>query len=89
MEINRWKNFSKSQQLLTIGSEFMRAKSWQSKDREKFLSALDRAFELIDLILKDPKWSDNFLMILKLREEVAKFYALKRTDDILFLYNAF
>ena len=43
MKLDRWKNFSKRQQLLMIGSEFMRAKAWQSKDKEKFILALERA----------------------------------------------
>lgn len=88
MELERWKNFSKHQQLLTIGSEFMRAKTWQGKDREKLLSALERALELIDLTLPDEKWRSNLLMLLGLRDEVTKFYTSKRTDDISFLYNS-
>lgn len=88
MKLNRWKKFSKHQQLLTIGSEFMRAKVWQKKDQKKFLSALERALELIDLTFCDVKWKDSIRMILGLREEVAKFYILKRTDDISFLCNA-
>ena len=88
MELERWKKFTKQQQLLTIGSEFMRAKTWQGKDREKFLSALERALELIDLTLSDEKWRSNLPMLLGLRDEVAKFYTSKRTDDILLLYNS-
>lgn len=88
MELNRWKKFTKKQQLLAIGSEFMRAKNWQNKDRENFLSALERAFELIDLALADEKWKNNLLMLLELRNEVAKFYTSERTDDISFLYNS-
>jgi len=88
MDINRWKNFTKRQQLLTIGAEFMRAKNWQGKDKEKFLLALERALELIDLTLSDEKWENNFQMILGLKEEVDKFYTEKRTDSISLLYNA-
>ena len=87
MDLNRWKNFNKSQQLLMIGSEFMRAKTWQYKDREKFISALERALNLIDLTLSDAKWKDNLSMILRLREEITKFYTSARTDDILLLYK--
>ena len=87
MDLNRWKNFTKSQQLLMIGSEFMRAKTWQHKDREKFILALERALELIDLTLSDHKWENNLRMLLGLREEVAKFYTAKRRDDVSLLYN--
>ena len=61
MELNRWKNFEKRQQLLMLGAEFMRAKVWQGKDQENFLSALERALELIDLTLADEKWRANLL----------------------------
>lgn len=88
MDINRWNNFTKHQQLLMIGSEFMRAKVWQGKDRQNFNSALERALELIDLTISDDKWKNSLSMILGLREEVAKFYVAKRTDDITCLYNA-
>lgn len=88
MELKRWKNFTKRQQLMMIGAEFMRAKTWQHKDQNKFLSALNRVLELIDLAISDDKWRDNLLMVLRLRDEVAKFYVAKRTDDILFLYKA-
>lgn len=87
MELNRWEKFNKREQLLMIGSEFVRAKNWQRKDQEKFLSALERALELIDLTLSDPKWKNNLRMLLGLREEVAKFYTVKRTDDVSLLYN--
>jgi hypothetical protein len=88
MELSRWKKFNKSQQLLMIGSEFMRAKTWQYKDEEKFLSALERALELIDLTFSDSKWKNNFSMLLGLREEVAKFYTAQDKRDISYLYNA-
>ncbi len=88
MELNRWKNFDKRQQILMIGSEFMRAKVWQGKDQHNFLSALERSLELIDLTVSDEKWKNNLSMLLVLREEAAKFYAAKRTDDIFSLYKA-
>ncbi len=87
MELKRWENFNKRQQFLIIATEFTRAKNWQDKDQEKFLLAIERALELIDLTFQDPEWKKDFYMLLKLREEVAKFYALKRTDDISILCN--
>ena len=88
MESSRWENFTKSQQLLTIGAEFMRAKIWQNKDKEKFLLALERALELVDSTISDPKWQNDLPMIMGLRQEVSKFYADLRSDDILCLYKA-
>jgi hypothetical protein len=88
MNLNRWKNFTKRQQLLTIGSEFMRAKVWQEKDREKFLLALERALGLIDLTLSDEKWRSSLQMILVLREEVAKFFIAQRKDNFSSICHA-
>lgn len=88
MEKKRLETFSKSQQLLVVGSELVRAGVWQNKDREKFISALERALGLVDSILNDRKWEGQTRMILGLREEIAKFYIGKRTDDILMLYHA-
>jgi hypothetical protein len=87
MELNRWQKFNKREQLLMVGSEFIRAKNWQRKDNEKFVSALWRALELIDLTLSDSKWKNDSRILLGLREEVAKFYSADRTDDVALLYN--
>lgn len=89
MEISRWENFTKRQQLMMIGAELMKAKVWQYKDEDKFTLTLCRALELIDLSIIDDKWKDSLLMILRLRDEVAKFYIKERTDDILIISRAF
>ena len=88
MDINRWKSFTKREQLLTISAEFMRAKNWQEKDQAKFILALERALELIDLTLSDEKWRDSIQMILVLREEVAKFFIAQRKDNFSVICNA-
>ncbi len=84
----RWQSFSKSQQLLMIGSEIIRAKVWQGKDSEKFKFALEQALELLDLSLSDARWKGSFYMLLWLREELAKYYLGQETRDIGILYNA-
>jgi len=88
MEISRWQKFKKREQLLMIGSEFLRAKTWQKKDNEKFISALWRALDLIDLTLSDSKWKNDSRILLGLRQEVARFYSADRVDDVSLLYNA-
>jgi hypothetical protein len=88
MTIERWKLFSKSRQLLMIGSEIMRAKIWQAKDEEKFISALERCLDLIDLSLQDSRWRGNYLMLLYLRDEVGKFYIGENKESIEILYKA-
>lgn len=88
MTLDRIKTFSKSQQFLILGSEFERARVWQDKDREKFRMALSRALELIDLILKDPKWEAQAHLIEFLREEVLKFYTEENKGSVAVLYQA-
>ena len=88
MTQERWEKLTKREQLLNIGAEFMRAKVWQDKDEDKFLLALERALELIDLTLSDKKWKGALLALLRLRDDVAKFYAFERSDDVSLLYRA-
>lgn len=88
MKKERWEKLTKREQLLNTGAEFMRAKVWQGEDKEKFLLALERALELIDLSLRDPKWQGQHLKLLRLRDEVAKFYVFQRKDDVSLLYHA-
>ena len=87
MTLDRWTTFPKRQQLLFIGSEFERARVWQEKQGNEFYSALERAFELIDLALQDPKWKPEILQLLALRAEIAKFYIGERKDKIDYLYQ--
>lgn len=88
MTPERWTTFSKSQQLLMVGSEIMRAKVWQGKDENNFRAALERGLELIDLCKKDSKWNNAQAMLLGLQQEFNNFAAKTRTDDISILYRA-
>lgn len=88
MTSERWNGFSKRDQLLFIGSEFERARVWQTEDKENFKTALEQALALIDLTLQDPKWKLETLRLLTLRNEVARFYVGERKDQVEYLYNA-
>ncbi len=52
----RWRAFSIAEQMGNIGSEVSRAARAQGKDQERFKSAVERALELFDLTLDDPRW---------------------------------
>lgn len=88
MTLERFKNFSKNQQLLMLGSEIMRAKTWQNKDNNNFILNLERAFELIDLTIADPKWQEQIYNLFYLRSKIAEFYAGLDKSDIEILYKA-
>jgi hypothetical protein len=56
LEKGRWAEFSLAEQLGNIGSEVGRTKNWMGKDSARFQGAFDRALELFDLTLADPRW---------------------------------
>ncbi len=53
---SRWHTFSLMEQMGNIGSEVSRASHWQDKDTTLFWKSVERALELFDLTLDDPRW---------------------------------
>lgn len=52
----KWNKFDKKNQILMIGSELDRAKTWLiKKDYEEVRESYLRAIELIDITINDPK----------------------------------
>lgn len=72
MKLERWQKISKRDQLGHVAAEIARARG--AKDQNLFRAILERALELVDLTLQDLKWKDNTLMLLRLRDEIAKAY---------------
>ncbi|MEK7555508.1 MAG: hypothetical protein AAB516_01660 [Patescibacteria group bacterium] len=70
--LERWKTFSKRDQLGHIASEILRANS--IKDKTAFSQMLERAIDLVGISLNDEKWRENPLLLLVLRDELAKVY---------------
>ena len=62
-----WAKLSLSEQMANIGSEVSRARKWQKKDQKLFQGAVDRALELFDLTLADPRWTGRFREIARAR----------------------
>ena len=56
------------EQLGNIGSEVSRTRLAQYKDGERFEKAVDRALELFDLTLSDPRWHGRLKEIGRARE---------------------
>ena len=88
MQLERWLKFSKTQQMGAIAAEIMRAKTWEGKEKENFLSSLERALQLIDLTLEDKRWKKWLAILFWLRDETAKFYIGLNKNSIETLYNA-
>ncbi len=66
----RWQAFTPFEQMGNIGSEISRATHWQGKDQKLFDGAVDRALELFDLTLGDPRWRGARLFELARAREV-------------------
>lgn len=71
----RWQTFSLCEQLGNIGSEISRAlKAKERGNRERMDAALDRALELFDLTIADPKHRYRLREICRAREVVCDFF---------------
>jgi hypothetical protein len=78
----KWQGFSKEDQILNIASEFSRAKNGLiDNDEKRVLNCLDRAFELLDLTINDPRWHRGLNELLRLRDVLAQFYIKVRQGD--------
>jgi len=64
----KWSKLSLAEQLANIGSEVSRAGNWQVKDKDIFWGAVERALELFDLTLTDPRWKGRLWEIARVRE---------------------
>ncbi|TSC96801.1 MAG: hypothetical protein Athens101426_41 [Parcubacteria group bacterium Athens1014_26] len=68
LAMGKWQQLSFCEQLANIGSEISRATRWQNKDQKIFEGAVDRALELFDLTLDDPRWRGRLREIARARE---------------------
>lgn len=75
MASGRWFKFSLIEQLANIGSDVERAIAWRKKgDREMSQQALDRALELIDFTVADPKNKGRLREVLRVREALVDYF---------------
>lgn len=64
----RWQTFSLAEQMGNIGSEINRALKFQEKNTERFENAINRALDLFDLTIEDPRWRHRLKEITRVRE---------------------
>lgn len=64
----KWFHLSLMEQLGNIGSEVGRARKTQGGDPAIYHDAVDRALDLFDLTLSDPRWSGRHDEIARARE---------------------
>ncbi len=71
----RWWEFSIEDQLGNVGSDVYRAFQWQKKGNcEYFQGALDRALELMDLTIQDPRWKKRLRELCRVREMICDYF---------------
>lgn len=70
----RWFTMPLAEQMGNTGSEIHRLVITQNKDQGRFNSAFDRALELIDLTLADPRWKKGYKEIARVREVLCDIY---------------
>lgn len=90
----RWFKFSVSEQMANIGCDIDRAVRWRDKgDLEVSCGVFERALELLDLTIADPKNSGGRLTeLVRLREFLKDYFLCNNQYQLLddtFLYNYF
>lgn len=63
-----WHTLSLLEQLGNIGSEVHRILRWRGEDKKQYQAAVERALELFDLTLEDPRWRGRLREIARARE---------------------
>ena len=82
----RWFSFSLMEQLANIGMDIERTIRWKSKgDLEMSKQAFERALELLDLTVADPKNKGRLREVLRTREALVDHFVYnneyKTTDE--------
>lgn len=63
-----WQKLSLMEQLGNIGSEVLRTMRSREKDKKNSENAAERALELFDLTIEDPRWRGRRMEIARARE---------------------
>lgn len=70
----RWFTMTLCEQMGNTGSEIHRLVMTENRDQVRFDAAFDRALELIDLTLADPRWKKRYKEIARVREVLCDIY---------------
>ena len=72
----RWNKLSFFEQMANIGSEVERTIKWRDKNNKEYSDmAFERALELIDLTITDPKNVSKLKEVVRAREALADYFA--------------
>ncbi len=72
----RWYELEFFQQMANVGAEIGRTLAWKAKDRPDYSRrAFERALELLDLTIGDPKNRNRLKELVRVREALADHFA--------------
>jgi hypothetical protein len=82
----RWRALAFVEQMANVGSEIERALDWRTKGRPDYGGrAFERALELLDLTVADPKNRSRLRELLRVREALADYFVFdnyyRSTDE--------
>lgn len=82
----KWNKLSLAEQLANVGSEVFRTISWREKKKEYSTMAFERALELLDLSIRDPKNKNALNELCRVREVLVDSFMgdniYKSTDEL-------
>lgn len=70
----KWQRLSLVEQLAHVGSEVSRAIAWKEKSPQDSQLAFERALELLDLTVEDPKNKYRLKEILRVRSALVDYF---------------
>ena len=71
----RWFELSLVEQLANVGSDVIRTIKWKNKENSDYSkNAFERALELLDLTVKDPKNKRRLKELLRAREALVDYF---------------
>jgi len=70
----RWQKLNIFEQMANIGAEIGRTLNWGKKSPPDSRMAFERALELLDLTIADPKNRNRLKELLRLRETLADYF---------------
>ena len=75
----KWNTITFVDQMANIGTDVGRAINWSHKDADKSRAACDRALELLDLTISDPKNKGRLKELCRVQEVVAGYFYSSET----------
>jgi hypothetical protein len=70
---DRFASFPSHQQIIMVCTELNRAHNLQDNSAE-YKNCLERALELMDFLISDPKWQRKLTEVLRGRDVIARYY---------------